>query len=75
MTVAALEAEAPKGTMVTLEADGQGSAALPRAFFGTAGLILAAPLTAAAIHISGDLAKVRAARKPVTTPAPAPPPA
>jgi putative heme transporter len=47
------------------------------AFFGTAGLILAAPLTAAAIHISGDLAKVRAARKPVTTPtpAPAPPPA
>lgn len=42
------------------------------AFFGTAGLILAAPLTAAAIHISGDLAKVRAARKPVTAPAPPP---
>jgi putative heme transporter len=41
------------------------------AFFGTAGLILAAPLTSAAIHISGDLAKVRA-----TAPAPAsaPPP-
>jgi putative heme transporter len=39
------------------------------AFFGTAGLILAAPLTSAALHISGDLAKVRA-----TTPAPAPPP-
>jgi predicted PurR-regulated permease PerM len=39
------------------------------AFFGTAGLILAAPLTAAAIHISGDLAKVRAATKPVTAPA------
>jgi predicted PurR-regulated permease PerM len=47
------------------------------AFFGTAGLILAAPLTAAAIHISGDLAKVRRAqaREPATTPAPAPPPA
>jgi predicted PurR-regulated permease PerM len=42
------------------------------AFFGTAGLILAAPLTAAGIHISGDLAKVRAARKPVTSPAPPP---
>jgi putative heme transporter len=42
------------------------------AFFGTAGLILAAPLTAAAIHISGDLAKVRATRKPVTAPAPPP---
>jgi predicted PurR-regulated permease PerM len=42
------------------------------AFFGTAGLILAAPLTAAAIHISGDLAKVRAARNPVTAPAPPP---
>jgi predicted PurR-regulated permease PerM len=38
------------------------------AFFGTVGLILAAPLTSAAIHISGDLAKVRAA----TTPAPPP---
>jgi predicted PurR-regulated permease PerM len=37
------------------------------AFFGTVGLILAAPLTSAAIHISGDLAKVRAT-------APAPPP-
>jgi predicted PurR-regulated permease PerM len=42
------------------------------AFFGTAGLILAAPLTAAAIHISGDLAKVRAAQKPATAPAPPP---
>lgn len=42
------------------------------AFFGTAGLILAAPLTAAALHISGDLAKVRAARDPVTAPAPPP---
>ena len=37
------------------------------AFFGTVGLILAAPLTSAAIHISGDLARVRAT-------APAPPP-
>lgn len=45
------------------------------AFFGTAGLILAAPLTAAAIHISGDLAKVRNARAPATAAAPAPPPA
>lgn len=43
------------------------------AFFGTAGLILAAPLTSAAIHISGDLAEVRRARAP--TMAPAPPPA
>lgn len=43
------------------------------AFFGTAGLILAAPLTSAAIHISGDLAKVRA-RAPAPAAAPAPPP-
>jgi putative heme transporter len=42
------------------------------AFFGTAGLILAAPLTAAAIHISGDLAKVRRAREPATASAPPP---
>jgi predicted PurR-regulated permease PerM len=42
------------------------------AFFGTAGMVLAAPLTAAAIHISSDLAQVRAARNPVTTPAPPP---
>jgi putative heme transporter len=42
------------------------------AFFGTAGLILAAPLTSAAIHISGDLAKVRASRRPVTAPDPPP---
>jgi predicted PurR-regulated permease PerM len=42
------------------------------AFFGTAGLILAAPLTAAAIHISGDLAKVRGARGPATASAPPP---
>jgi predicted PurR-regulated permease PerM len=40
------------------------------AFYGTVGLILAAPLTSAAIHISGDLAKVRA----TAVPAPAPPP-
>jgi putative heme transporter len=44
------------------------------AFFGTAGLILAAPLTAAAIHISGDLAEVRRPREPMAT-SPAPPPA
>ncbi len=31
------------------------------AFFGTAGMVLAAPLTSAAIHISSDLARVRAA--------------
>jgi predicted PurR-regulated permease PerM len=42
------------------------------AFFGTAGLILAAPLTSAAIHISGDLAEVRRARAPATAPAPPP---
>lgn len=44
------------------------------AFFGTAGLILAAPLTAAAIHISGDLAKVRNARTPASATSSAPPP-
>ncbi len=45
------------------------------AFFGTVGLILAAPLTSAAIHISGDLAKVRARTSTATaTPASAPPP-
>jgi putative heme transporter len=43
------------------------------AFFGTVGLILAAPLTSAAIHISGDLAKVRAT-SPAPAPTPAPPP-
>jgi predicted PurR-regulated permease PerM len=43
------------------------------AFFGTVGLILAAPLTSAAIHISGDLAKVRATT-PAATASPAPPP-
>jgi predicted PurR-regulated permease PerM len=42
------------------------------AFFGMPGLILAAPLTAAGIHISGDLAKVRGARRPATAPAPPP---
>ncbi len=34
------------------------------AFFGTAGLILAAPLTSAAIHISRDLARARSSTKP-----------
>jgi len=33
------------------------------AFFGTIGMVLAAPLTSAAIHISGDLARVRSAAK------------
>jgi len=33
------------------------------AFFGGAGLILAAPLTSAAIHISGDLARARSAAR------------
>jgi predicted PurR-regulated permease PerM len=42
------------------------------AFFGMPGLILAAPLTAAGIHISGDLGKVRGARQPATAPAPPP---
>jgi predicted PurR-regulated permease PerM len=38
------------------------------AFVGTAGLILAAPLTSAAIHVSADLRRVRAAsaRAPAT---------
>jgi predicted PurR-regulated permease PerM len=42
------------------------------AFFGTAGMVLAAPLTSAAIHISSDLARVRAAAKVAqdTTPPP-----
>jgi predicted PurR-regulated permease PerM len=44
------------------------------AFFGIAGMILAAPLTSAAIHISGDLARVRRASAAPAT-APAPPPA
>jgi putative heme transporter len=39
------------------------------AFFGTVGMVLAAPLTSAAIHISGDLEQVRAARRAVTAPA------
>jgi putative heme transporter len=34
------------------------------AFFGTVGLILAAPLTSAAFHISSDLARYRARAKP-----------
>jgi len=43
------------------------------AFFGMAGMVLAAPLTSAAIHISGDLARARseakpAERQPVTVP-------
>jgi putative heme transporter len=30
------------------------------ALFGTIGLVLAAPLTSAAVHVSSDLARVRA---------------
>jgi predicted PurR-regulated permease PerM len=33
------------------------------AFFGTIGMVLAAPLTSAAIHISGDLGRVRSAAR------------
>jgi len=40
------------------------------ALFGAAGLILAAPLTSAAVRISADLARARAERdRPVTAPA------
>ena len=45
------------------------------AFFGTAGLVLAAPLTSAAIHISGDLARVRSAARVAQETAAAPAPA
>jgi putative heme transporter len=38
------------------------------AFFGMAGMILAAPLTSAVIHISRDLSKRRAPDQPATTP-------
>jgi predicted PurR-regulated permease PerM len=44
------------------------------AFFGMAGMILAAPLTSAAMHISRDLARVRAAPKAPEQPAVASPP-
>jgi putative heme transporter len=44
------------------------------AFFGMAGMILAAPLTSAAIHISGDLSRVRRASAPAAVTTPAPPP-
>ena len=42
------------------------------AFFGMAGMILAAPLTSAAIHISRDLSRVRAAgeSRPSSRPSP-----
>ena len=44
------------------------------AFFGMAGMILAAPLTSAAIHISRDLSRMRtAARPPEQAPVAAPP--
>jgi putative heme transporter len=38
------------------------------AFFGMAGMILAAPLTSAAIHISGELRSARSPSRPLTTP-------
>jgi predicted PurR-regulated permease PerM len=44
------------------------------AFFGMAGMILAAPLTSAAIHISRDLGRVRGATKPPEQSAVAAPP-
>ena len=40
------------------------------AIFGMVGLMLAAPLTSAAIHISGDLAKARGGSGGDATPAP-----
>jgi predicted PurR-regulated permease PerM len=36
------------------------------AFFGTVGMILAAPLTSAAIHISADLGRLRTASAPIS---------
>jgi predicted PurR-regulated permease PerM len=44
------------------------------ALFGMVGMVLAAPLTASAIHISADLASARAAAKTDVTPEPEPPP-
>jgi len=44
------------------------------AFFGMAGMILAAPLTSAAIHISRDLSRVRAAARPPEQPVATAPP-
>ena len=41
------------------------------AFFGMVGLVLAAPLTSAAIHVSQDLGRVRAAAREAQGPAPA----
>jgi predicted PurR-regulated permease PerM len=38
------------------------------AFFGMAGMILAAPLTSAAIHIAGELRSSRSPSRPLTTP-------
>ena len=39
------------------------------ALFGTIGLVLAAPLTSAAVHVSADIARARARDQPVETPA------
>jgi predicted PurR-regulated permease PerM len=44
------------------------------ALFGTIGLVLAAPLTSAATHISADLARARAKEQAVAAEANAPPP-
>jgi predicted PurR-regulated permease PerM len=44
------------------------------AFFGMAGMVLAAPLTSAAIHISRDLSRVRAAARPPEQPVATAPP-
>ena len=43
------------------------------AIFGMLGLVLGAPLTSAAIHISGDLAKARLAAAPASDAGPAEP--
>jgi predicted PurR-regulated permease PerM len=45
------------------------------ALFGTIGLVLAAPITAAAVHISSDLARARAAEQAAGGPDPAATPA
>src|SRR5829696_8714197 len=43
------------------------------ALFGTIGLVLAAPLTSAGVHISSDLARARAVEAHTDDPTPAPP--
>jgi predicted PurR-regulated permease PerM len=41
------------------------------AFFGTVGMIVAAPLTSAAIHVSADLGRVRSVARRASVPEPA----